>query len=141
MVKLNLISIIFVGIVSIIIAAVFYGSYNLHGSVGGSPRIQVTPNSYNFGDIPKELVEHTFVVKNIGNSPLLIKRISTSCGCTKATIDSEEILPNQAANLLVTMDPNLMEEEIEGDVLRIVYIKSNDPDNPETEIEIRANVV
>ncbi len=141
MIKVNSTHIIFVVIVIIIIAAVFYGYFNLQNSGGGGPRIRFTPRSYDFGDIQPQLVEHTFVVKNIGNAPLLIKKVTTSCACTKATIDSEEILPNQTANLLVTFDPNLMEEEVKGNVLRIVYIKSNDPEKPEVEIEIKANVL
>lgn len=127
-------------------AIIFYnyypsGSGGGVGGEGGVPKIQVMPSSYNFGDIPSKAVNHTFVVKNIGTSPLEIRRVSTSCGCTSAEISKETIFPNQEANLFVKFDPNLMEEKVEGEVLRIVYIKSNDPEQPEIEVELRANVM
>jgi hypothetical protein len=34
-----------------------------------------------------------------------------------------------------------MEEEVKGKISRIIFIKSNDPENPEVEIKITANVV
>ncbi|MCH8329161.1 MAG: DUF1573 domain-containing protein, partial [Nanoarchaeota archaeon] len=108
-------------IITVIGIIAFYQYSNLDNK---EPKIEVTPAFYDFGDIPYELVEHTFFVKNIGEDILEITRISTSCGCTKGTIDKELIEPGETANLLVTIDPNLMEEDIEGKIERIVYIKS-----------------
>jgi hypothetical protein len=137
MININSGSLIFAGIGVVIAASALYG----FTQSTGTPQIEVTPASYDFGSIEPELVNHTFTVKNTGGAPLLIKRVSTSCGCTKATIDSEEIAPGQTTDMLVTFDPNLMEGGVEGDVLRVVYIKSNDLENPEVEIEITANVI
>lgn len=126
------------GIIVIIGVIAFYQYSNLENK---EPKIEVTPSFYDFGDIPYELVEHTFSVKNKGGGVLEITRISTSCGCTKGIIDKELISQGETANLLVTIDPDLMEEDIEGKIERTVYIKSNDPDNSEIEIELRANIV
>jgi len=109
------------------------------------PMIQVMPTSYNFGDLsyPYEAVKKEFLVRNIGDRPLQILGLSTSCGCTKATIEAERLLPGQATTLQVTYDPNLMaqSEPEDGEIFRIVYIKSNDPKQPEVEIEIRARLM
>jgi hypothetical protein len=126
-----------IGAIVIIGAITFYQYSNLENR---EPKIEITPSFYDFGDIPYESVENTFSIKNNGNGILEIIRISTSCGCTKGTIDNELINPGETANLLVTIDPNLMEENIEGKIERTVYIKSNDPAKPETEIQLTANI-
>jgi hypothetical protein len=67
--------------------------------------------------------------------------VSTSCGCTLAKIDQNNLKPGENTGLHVTFNPKLMKEEVKGKVSRIIFIKSNDPDNPELEIKITANVV
>jgi len=104
------------------------------------PRIEITPSSYDFGVIPYQAVERSFIVKNVGGSPLRITGLSTSCGCTQAKIEEEVLLPGEETELLVTFDPNLMEERLEGEVYRVVHVKSNDPAQPEVEIEIWATL-
>ncbi|HID27167.1 MAG TPA: DUF1573 domain-containing protein [Methanosarcinales archaeon] len=129
-------SLIVVILAVLVIGASLYGYIEVQK---GDPKIQVTPKSYDFGNIPKESVNYTFMVKNIGKGTLKIKGVTTSCGCTKASIDSETIKPGQSTNLLVTFDPNSM--NITGPVYRIVYIKSNDLEQLEVEVEITANVI
>lgn len=126
-----------IGMIVIIGAIAFYQYFNLENK---EPKIEITPSFYDFGDIPYELVERTFTVKNIGEGILEITRISTSCGCTKGVIDKELIDPGETANLLITIDPNLMEENIDGKIERTVYVKSNDPTQPELEIQLTANI-
>lgn len=109
------------------------------------PSIKVTPESYDLGIVKYgEVAEHTFKVKNLGNEPLEILRLATSCGCTKASIseDNKIIAPGQSVDILVTFDPAVHEDDSDlGSVKRIVYIKTNDPENPEAEVEINAYVV
>ncbi len=131
----------FLIIVSIVIVLiVLFAVFGYLNTENKEPRIMITPGSYDFGEIQYEKVEHTFLVKNIGAKSLEIKGISTSCGCTKGAVESETIMPGESTNLLVTFDPNLMDEEVLGDILRVVYIKSNDPEQPEIEVKITANV-
>ncbi len=139
MVKSSSIILIFIAVV--IVAATAYGYQTTDNpGIKGHPEIRVTPTSHDFGEIPKEAVNYTFTVENTGIGPLEIKKVSTSCACTTAKIDSERIEQGQSASMLVTFDPNAM-EKIEENVFRIVYIKSNDPEQPEVEIEIRAKVI
>lgn len=130
--------IVFIAIILIAFSAV-YGYYYI--SSKGVPSIEVSPLFKDLGDVTKEGFSYTFTVKNTGKKPLEIERVSTSCGCTLATIESEYIMPGESTGLLVTFNPKLMEEEIKGKITRIVFIKSNDPENPEFEIKITANVV
>jgi len=104
------------------------------------PRIEIVPSSYDFGVIPYRAVEVSFTVRNTGGSPLKIEGVSTSCGCTRAEVKKEELLPGEETELLVTFDPNLMEERLTGRIYRVVYVKSNDPERPEVEVEIWATL-
>ena len=84
---------------------------------------------------------HAFDMNDDGLPDVLeINGLSTSCGCTKAAVESETIMPGKTTNLLVTFDPNIMGDDEVGDILRVIYIKSNDPNQPEVEVEIKANV-
>jgi capsular polysaccharide biosynthesis protein len=104
-----------------------------------APKLQAETLEYNFGDIPQQKVSRVLRVKNIGIQPLEIKNVSTSCGCTTASIDKTTIAPNETANLTIAFDPNLMGEI--GPVEKVVYIRSNDPLNEEVAITIKMNVV
>jgi hypothetical protein len=110
-------------------------------SVEGEPKIEVTPASYDFGEVPYVEVRKVFTVRNVGDAPLEIKAVSTSCGCTRAYINKTLIAPGEEAELLVTFDPNLMEVEVLGEVYREVYILTNDPAEPEVVIPLTAVVV
>jgi hypothetical protein len=109
------------------------------------PAIEVIPDSYDLGTvIYGEVAKHTFAVKNSGDESLEILRLSTSCGCTKATVaeTNKVIAPGQSVEMMVTFDPAVHEDDHDlGDVTRIVYIKTNDSKNPEVEVEITANVI
>ena len=105
------------------------------------PRLVITPPSYDFGEVPADRVsEARFTVTNAGTAPLIIESISTSCGCTQATISSDTILPGESAQLDVTFDPQV-HPGVTGPMFRLVYLATNDPTHPEAEIELRMNVV
>ncbi len=106
------------------------------------PKITVEPKIFDFGEVEfGKTVEHIFEVKNSGNEPLEINRVSTSCGCTKAKIDKEKLEPNESATLLVTYDSGAMGRTIIGKkVERFIYVRSNDPVDPQVEATIYARV-
>ncbi len=124
-----------------LILVALLGSYGYlrSGQSTSPPHLEVTPASYDFGQIPYAKVETDFQMKNTGGKMLQILSVSTSCGCTTAEASSQTLLPGQSARLHVTFDPRLMGEK--GDILRMVYVKSNDAQRPEVEIELRGNVV
>jgi len=102
------------------------------------PRIVVEPQSQDLGERPQEPLELTYTVRNEGGSPLRIEKVSTSCGCTRATVDRETIPPGESAQLRVVLDPT--EDNLYGNLLRVIYVRSNDPDNPEVEVEFRVTI-
>lgn len=102
------------------------------------PRIVVEPSSQDLGERPQEFLELTYTVRNEGGSPLQIDKVSTSCDCTKATLDRDIIPPGESASLRVTLDP--IEDNLYGNILRVIYIRSNDPETPEAEVEFRVSI-
>lgn len=106
------------------------------------PQIEITPQSFDFGEVEYgRVMEYTFKVKNAGSEILEIKRVATSCACTTAKIDKEKINPGGETELLVTYDTGAMSgAHAKGNQERIIYIKSNDSQNPQVEVTIYADV-
>lgn len=109
------------------------------------PKIEVDQKSYDLGIVKYgDVARHTFKIKNAGTKNLEILKLSTSCGCTKASIVDEDkiILPGKSVDMLVTFDPAVHKDDTDLGILkRIVYIRTNDSENKEVEVEITANVL
>jgi hypothetical protein len=131
---------LFIVLLAIVSGATLYQYLGLEDK-DSYPRIEITPASYDFGDVPYQEVEAILLIKNVGDEDLEINGISTSCGCTKAYAKEKVIKPGGKTELIVTFDPNLMEYEVFGEIYRAVFVTSNDPVNEEITIEIVANVV
>lgn len=104
------------------------------------PRIVVTPPEFDFGEVGPELaVSHVFTVTNAGGAPLDITGVSTSCGCTTATIEATQLQPGESTALTVTFDPQA-HNGATGRFLRLVYLRSNDPQTPEAQVQLWVTV-
>ncbi len=106
------------------------------------PKVTIKPNVFDFGEVAfGKVVEHVFEVENTGDEVLEIKRVSTSCGCTKAKIDKEKLEVGETAELLVTYDSGAMGKMVLGKKIeRFIYLKSNDSENSQAEVTIHAKV-
>lgn len=106
------------------------------------PMVLIEPKTFDFGEVEfGKVVEHAFKVKNAGSKILKISRVSTSCGCTKATVGKEKLEQGEETELLVTYDSGAMGKGVIGEKIeRFVYIKSNDPKSPQVEVTIYARI-
>lgn len=106
------------------------------------PVIEIESSDFDFGEITYgDIFTHTFKVKNTGTADLEIKRIATSCACTSAEIEKEILSPGEEAVLSVRYESGLMTgDHAKGLQERIIYIKSNDPVNPQVEATIKGYV-
>lgn len=102
------------------------------------PQIVVEPAAQDLGEVPQQPLDLSYTVWNQGGSPLQIEKVSVSCGCTNATVDQETIPPGKSTQLRVTLDPT--EDDLYGNLVRVIYIRSNDPDTPEAEAEFRVTI-
>lgn len=121
-----------------LVAAVAVGYAGLSGASG---RIELSSTEYSFGTVPNTRpVSHAFQVRNAGDGPLEISGVSTSCGCTTAEIGDRRLAAQETTVLTVTYDP-LAHDGATGEFVRLVYLRSNDPDTPEASLTIRVTVV
>ncbi|MDI6772750.1 MAG: DUF1573 domain-containing protein [bacterium] len=105
------------------------------------PAIALDPTALDFGPLSAPMVKtRTVVVRNSGRAPLRIEAISSSCGCTTGKMDATGISPGGAAQMRVTFD-TIAHGPQTGPARHAVYLRTNDPRNPEVEIEVRAIVL
>jgi hypothetical protein len=109
---------------------------------GGQPDIKLITTHFDFGDVVNgEILSHDIVVSNEGNQPIVAKSVSTTCGCTTATLEPMTIPAGGSANLHITFDSGAHGPELTGQITRQIFITSNDPDQPEAMVEFTANIV
>ncbi len=109
----------------------------LAGCSEAAPDIDVAI-SHDMGTIVKgELGVADLVVRNIGEDPLTILAVSTSCGCTKATLTPMTIPAGGQGKLYIEYDSTAHESDV-GRIDRSVFVSSDDPD--EDEVQIRFTV-
>lgn len=107
---------------------------------GPQPDIVVPEKSYDFGVIgPQDVVERTFIVRNVGDAPLTISRAYTTCGCTTAEVSASIIPPGKVATVKIIFDAGF-HETAGTTVRRGVIIENNDPNQSQAEIWVQAAV-
>ncbi len=107
------------------------------------PQIEITPSTFDFGEVEYgAIAEHNFKIKNSGRQDLEIKKVATSCACTSAEVGKKTLKPGEETGLNVIYNTELMGDSshAKGEQERIIYIKTNDPINPQVEIIIHAYV-
>lgn len=70
-------------------------------STGG--RLDFSELSFDFGVVPREVkVEHTFLLKNIGDDTLKILEVKRACGCTTAPVGKKILAADDTTSMPVT---------------------------------------
>jgi hypothetical protein len=102
-----------------------------------APRIRVEPESFDFGRaLPGKVLRKEFTVRNFGDAPLVLERVSTTCGCTAALSAEDRVAPGGATLLRVTFETR----SYAGRVERQVLVRSNDPKTPLLTVKVSATV-
>lgn len=106
------------------------------------PSIFLEEEHFNFGDVINgKIMTRDIIVRNQGNSPLVVDSVATSCGCTTATLEPMTIQPAETGTLHIEFDSGAHGPELTGELVRQIFIVSNDPITPETTVEFVANVL
>jgi Protein of unknown function (DUF1573) len=99
-------------------------------------KITMEETDFNFGSVNEgDVVKHTFKLKNVGNQPLLITDIRTTCGCTVPTWNKSPIAANANDQVEVKFDTKGKANE---QVKKITIIANTFPS--ETELILRGMV-
>ena len=109
------------------------------------PRAEILPEEHDFGEVVYgDVARHDFTIRNAGDEPLEILQLSTSCGCTKASVPEDQmtVAPGASAVMTVTFDPAVHKDDSDvGEVTRIIYVRTNESGADEREARIFANVI
>ena len=78
-----------------------------HVAAQGQAQIHADELTYNFGTIAEAdgPASHTFTISNPGDAPLVITRVTASCGCTQPEWTKSPIGPGKTGVIKVTYNP------------------------------------
>ncbi|HMP72379.1 MAG TPA: DUF1573 domain-containing protein [Kiritimatiellia bacterium] len=92
------------------------------------PRISVDNMIFDFGVADNsQIIEHTYVIRNIGDTTLELREIRPTCGCTVADVSSRSIPPGGESR--ITSKLSLPGRT--GRQSKPIIVRSNDPEQPE----------
>ncbi len=102
-----------------------------------NPTLKFNEIKWDFGQIKQgKVLTHVFKFENLGDAPLLIHNVRTSCGCAAALISSREIAPGKNGEIKVTFNT----KGYEGRQTKFVYVDSNDPQEPKKQLVVSASI-
>ncbi len=93
-------------IAAFVILVFLPGLYGIHAQQTG-PTIAFEEKVHDFGNIKEEagLATFNFKFKNTGSEPLIINRVTASCGCTSPTWTKEPVPPGGEGKIQVAYNP------------------------------------
>lgn len=101
------------------------------------PRLVCDEPVFDYGTVDAStVVEHTFTIRNEGTLTLEISRVHASCGCTVASISSQQIPPGGESKI----SSRLSLQGRSGPQQKTIVIDSNDPDQPQYVLTLRGVV-
>ncbi|MCX6577490.1 MAG: DUF1573 domain-containing protein [Candidatus Aminicenantes bacterium] len=104
---------------------------------GKQPKIVFKEDTHDFGKVKQgNNLTHEFVFKNDGDDMLTIKNVETSCGCTAALVSNKKVEPGKTGKIKVSLDTR----GYAGEVVKFVYVESDDPVQPKIQLKITAAI-
>ena len=98
-------------------------------------KIQFTSDTVDYGEIEKGSDGvRVFEFKNTGTAPLIISKVSSSCGCTIPKKPEGPIMPGESGEIQVKYDTNRP-----GPIRKAITVLSN-ADTPTKILKIKGNV-
>ena len=105
------------------------------------PDIIVKPANRSLGMVGRrDVLNLKYIVINDGNEDLVINNMVTSCGCTTGKLSHNIIPPGYRADLSVRFDVGFHKVKRGTRVVRIVWLRTNDPDTPVAEARLTATI-
>lgn len=122
-------------------------------------KLEIAETQYDFGTIGLDNVSHSFMARNIGEGPVTIEHVSTSCMCTSAQLKKGgktsikfgmdhgnspkaniTLEPGEEAEVIVTYNPLAHGiQSAAGYFQRVVYVQTSNP-KEEHELTIEMTV-
>ena len=126
-----------IGLILLVLLAVL-----LAACTGNQPQINPETSEFDLGDVVNGVImEKDLTVRNTGKADLVVDTVTTTCGCTTASLDSMTIPAGESSTLHITFDSGAHGPELTGQVMRQVILISNDPKQPEATVQFIANIL
>lgn len=105
--------------------------------------VEITPETVDLGTVVYgDVAKTAFTLTNNTNKLLTITRVSTSCSCTKAQVEKEELEAYESIVINVSFDPAVHKDDHDlGDITRTIYIETDNINFSKLEVNITATVV
>jgi hypothetical protein len=107
-------------------------------ALASGPQADVAQPSHDFGRVTEgDKLTHVFTLSNGGDAPLVVDKVTTSCGCTAAVIKEKTVPPGGQTEIRVELNTT----NRPGRQHKSADVMTNDPKSPRTRLEIQAEVV
>ena len=107
------------------------------GEIEKAPSIKFQTKTFDFGNITqKTSVTHEFQFTNAGKSNLILRKISSSCGCTAVSPKEKVIEPGQSSSIKATFSSGTRR----GKQNKTITIITNDPKQSTVVLRVTGNV-
>ena len=95
--------------------------------------------SYNFGTIKEGdgVVTYRFIFVNVGDEPLLLEKVKSTCGCTTSNYTKDQVFPKAKGFVEVTFDPTNQS----GEFSKTITVITNEKSLVTSKLEIKGNVI
>ncbi len=101
-----------------------------------TPKFQFTSEVIDYGEITKGSDgTRVFEFKNIGNAPLIIENVYSSCSCAVPSWTQSPISPGESGEIVVKYNTDIV-----GPIRRTISIDSN-ADEPTKAVKIKGKVI
>jgi hypothetical protein len=109
----------------------------LNAASASAQVISVDPLSFDFGSMKQQQTKTVFVtVTNEGAAELRLLDVKADCGCTVPTPEKDTLAPGESTRIEIQFNS----KKFNGTVIKAVNITSNDPQNPQVDVIIKAEV-
>jgi len=100
----------------------------------GKPKIEFNKTAHDFGTLKEgEIVECTFLFKNIGEAPLKLLYVDADCGCTIPQYSKDEVFPGENGKIKAVFDS----DGFRNNIYKTIDVETN-ADSTITELVITA---
>lgn len=101
------------------------------------PKIVFPTDTKNFGKLKQGTeAAYEFIFRNDGDALLTIRNVETSCGCTAALVSDKTVEPGKSGKIKVIFNTL----GYAGEVTKYIFVDSDDPATPRTQLKITAAV-
>lgn len=101
------------------------------------PRIEFDNDTFDFGTLyQRETVEHEFTVRNVGDGPLTITKVVSTCACAATAPSKKELGAGESGAIKVEVRAGLLR----GKLTKAVYVESNAVNEPRATLTITGEI-